>query len=92
LEAGRDFPLRFKLIETKTNKAKDNLEDVQVLTFLSSGTWQRRDVAKSLGNGMYEINLTLPESGYYKIFVESGSMGVRYKDMPGLTLHAEEKK
>jgi len=26
------------------------------------------------------------------VFVESGSMGVRYRDMPGLTLQAEEKK
>jgi DNA-binding beta-propeller fold protein YncE len=92
VQAGRDFPLRFKLIETKTNKVKDDLTDVRVLTFLASGAWQRRDIAKSIGNGMYEINLNVPEIGAYRIFVESGSMGVRYKDMPGLTLYAEEKK
>jgi YVTN family beta-propeller protein len=93
LQVGQDFPLRFKLIETKTNKPKDDLKDVRVLTFLASGAWQRRDIAKSVGNGMYEINLNLPESGVYKIFIESSTMGVRYKDMPSLTLEvAEEKK
>jgi YVTN family beta-propeller protein len=92
LQVNRDFPLRFKLIETRTNKAKDDLKDVRVLTFLASGTWQRRDIAKSLGNGMYEVNLNLPESGAYRIFVESISMGVRYKDLPGITLLATEGK
>ena len=92
LQVGQDFPLRFKLIETKTNKPKDDLKDVRVLTFLASGTWQRRDIAKSVGNGMYEINLNLPESGVYMVFVESGTMGVRYRDMPPLTLHTAEEK
>ena len=92
LQVGQDFSLRFKLIETRTNKPKDDLKDVRVLTFLSPGTWQRRDIAKPLGNGMYEINLNVPETGVYLVFVESSSMGVRYRDMPGLTLHAEEKK
>lgn len=92
LQVNQDFPLRFKLIETRTNKAKDGLKDVRVLTFIASGTWQRRDIAKSLGNGMYEVNLNLPESGVYRVFVESGSMGVRYKDLPGITLQATEEK
>jgi len=92
LQVGRDFALRFKLIETKTNKAKDDLQDVRVLTFLAPGTWQRRDLAKPLGNGMYEINLKVPETGVYMIFVESGSMGVRFRDMPALMLEATEEK
>jgi YVTN family beta-propeller protein len=92
LQVGHDFALRFKLIETKTNKAKDDLQDVRVLTFLAPGTWQRRDLAKSLGNGMYEINLNVPETGVYMIFVESGSMGVRFRDMPALMLEATEEK
>ena len=91
-QVGQNFPLRFKLIETRTNKAKDDLQDVRVLTFLAPGTWQRRDLAKSLGNGMYEINLNVPETGVYMIFVESGSMGVRYRDMPALMLQATEEK
>jgi YVTN family beta-propeller protein len=92
LAVGQNFRLRFKLIETSTNKDKDNLEDVRVLTFLAPGTWQRRDLAKSMGHGIYEINLNVPEAGVYMVFVESASMGVRYKDLPHLTLEAMEQK
>lgn len=92
LQVNRDFLLRFKLIETRTNKAKDDLNDVRVLTFIASGIWQRRDIAKPLGNGIYEVNLNLPESGVYRVFVESDSMGVHYQDLPGITLQATEEK
>jgi hypothetical protein len=92
LPINHELPQRFKLIETKTNNAKDGLDDVRVLTFLASGTWQRRDIAKPLGNGMYEVNLNLPESGVYRVFVESGSMGVRYQDLPEIVLHATDAK
>jgi hypothetical protein len=92
LPVGQNFRLRFKLIETSTNKDKDNLEDVRVLTFLAPGTWQRRDLAKSVGHGIYEINLNVPEAGFYMVFVESASMGVRYKDLPYMTLEAIEQK
>ncbi len=90
MPVGQNFPLRFKLIETATNKPKDDLKDVRVLSF--SGAWQRRDLAKSLGGGVYEINLNVPEPGAYTVFVESASMGVRYKDLPYLMLQATEEK
>jgi YVTN family beta-propeller protein len=91
LAVGQNVSLRFKLTDTMSNKVKADLKDVQVLTFVASGVWQRRDLAKSLGDGNYEINLNVPESGVYLVFVESKSMGVRYRDLPYLTLHAEEK-
>jgi len=92
LTVGQNFPLRFKLIETSTNKVKNDLKDVRVLTFLAPGTWQRRDIATSVGDGIYEINLNVPETGVYMVFVESGSMGVRYRDLPPLTLEAIDQK
>jgi YVTN family beta-propeller protein len=92
LPVGQSFPLRFKLIDTKTNKGKDDIKDVRVLTFLAPGTWQRRDIAKSLGNGEYEIDVNVPQTGMYMVFVESSSMGVRYKDLPYLMLQAVEGK
>lgn len=88
LPVAQDFPLRFKLIESATNKVRDDLRDVRVLTFLASGTWQQRDFAKSVGNGFYEINLNVPQPGVYLVFFESGTMGVRYKDLPHLMLQA----
>lgn len=90
LPVGQNFPLRFKLIETATNKPKDDLKDVRVLTY--SGAWQRRDIAKSMGGGVYEFTLNVPEPGVYTVFVESFSMGVRYQDLPQLMLQATEEK
>lgn len=92
LPVGQNFPLRFKLIETANNKSRDGLEDVRVLTLLASGTWQRRDIAKSIGGGVYEINLNVPRSGVYMVFVESASMGVQFRDLPYLMLTAIDEK
>jgi YVTN family beta-propeller protein len=90
MPVGQNFALRFKLIETATNMSKDDLKDVRVLTF--SGAWQRRDLAKSIGGGVYEINLNVPETGAYTVFVESGSMHVKYQDLQQMMLLAVEEK
>lgn len=90
LAVGQDFTFRFKLVETATGNPKADLKDVRVLTFLSPGIWQRRDVAKSLGDGVYELKINVPQTGVYMLFVESSSMGVRFADLPYLMLHATE--
>ena len=90
LPAGKDFVFRFKLIDTATGNPKSDLKDVRVLTFLSPGTWQRRDIATSVGDGVYELKINVPETGVYMLFVESSSMGVRFTDLPYLMLHATE--
>ena len=90
LSVGQDFVFRFKLIETATGNPKSDLKDVRVLTFLSPGVWQRRDLATSVGGGIYELKINVPQTGVYMLFVEASSMGVRYVDLPYLTLHATE--
>jgi DNA-binding beta-propeller fold protein YncE len=92
LPVGKDFTFRFKLTDTATGNPKSDLKDVRVLTFQSPGIWQRRDIAQSVGNGVYEIKINVPEPGVYMVFIESASMGVRYKDLPYLMLHASESK
>jgi DNA-binding beta-propeller fold protein YncE len=92
LPVGKEFAFRFKLIDTATGNPKSDLKDVRVLTFLTPGLWQHRDFAKSIGDGVYEIRITVPQTGVYMVFVESASMGVRYKDLPYVMLHAIESK
>ncbi|HEU4507087.1 MAG TPA: beta-propeller fold lactonase family protein [Pyrinomonadaceae bacterium] len=87
---GEVFTFRFKLIETATGNPKSDLKDVRVLTFLSPGVWQRRDIAKPVGDGVYELKINVPQTGVYMLFVESSSMGVRFVDLPYLMLHATE--
>jgi YVTN family beta-propeller protein len=92
LPVGKDFTFRFKLTDTATGNPKSDLKDLRVLTFMSAGGWQRRDFATSVGNGMYEIKINVPQSGVYMVFFESASMGVRYRDLPYLMLHAVDSK
>lgn len=84
--AGEIFKLRFKLIDTATSRAKNDLKDVRVLTMLSSGIWQKRDFAKPVGDGIYELDIKVPKTGLYLVFVESRSQGVSFRQLPHLTL------
>jgi len=86
LRVGEDYKLRFKLVETATSKAMSDLKDVRVLTFLSSATWQKRDFARSVGDGVYELDIKVPQTGVYFVFVESRSQGVSFRQLPYLTL------
>lgn len=86
---GEDAKIRFRLLDTSTKKPNSNLKDVGVLVFLPPGTWQMRQIARSLGDGTYEISVNLPETGVYLVFVESPSQRVEYRELPYLMLHAQ---
>ena len=86
LRVAEDYKLRFKIVDAATLKAKSDLKDVRVLTLLSSGIWQKRDFARSVGNGVYELDIKVPQTGSYFVFVESKSQGVTFRQLPYLTL------
>jgi YVTN family beta-propeller protein len=89
LRVGEDYKLRFKLMDTTTARAKSDVNDVRVLTMLSSATWQKRDFARSVGDGVYEIDIRVPQTGVYLFFVESRSQGVSFRQLPYLTVQAK---
>src|SRR6185503_13877373 len=60
LRVGEDYKLRFKLVDTTTSRPKSDVSDMRVLTMLSSGAWQKRDFAKSVGEGVYELDIKVP--------------------------------
>ncbi|HEU4597468.1 MAG TPA: YncE family protein [Pyrinomonadaceae bacterium] len=88
LRVGEPYKLRFKLTDAATKEPKADLKDVRVLFFLTPGTWQKRDFAKPVGEGVYELEIKAPEDGVYMIFVESASQGVSFRQLPYLTLEA----
>lgn len=87
---GENYRLRFKLIDTTTLKAKSDLKDVRVLTVLASGIWQKRDFARSVGDGVYELDISVPQTGLYRVFVESRSQDVTFRQLPSLTLQTAQ--
>jgi YVTN family beta-propeller protein len=86
LRAGEDYKLRFKLVDSTTSRAKSDVNDARVLTMSASGTWQKRDFTRSVGDGVYELDIKVPQTGLYLIFVESRSQGVSFRQLPYLTL------
>jgi hypothetical protein len=88
LRPGASYKIRFRLTDSETKQPKVDLKDVRVLFFLSPGIWQKRDFAKSVGDGVYELDVTPPEEGLYMVFVDSQSQGVSFRQLPHLTLQA----
>jgi YVTN family beta-propeller protein len=87
LTTSEDYKVRFRLTDAQKRRPVD-LKDVGVLVFLSPGIWQQRQIAHSLGDGLYEITINVPETGVYLLFIESPGQHLRYRDLPYLTLHA----
>lgn len=88
LHANEVYKLRLRLSDAATGQPVDGLKDVHVLTFLSSGIWQKRAFAQGTGQGVYELNINVPQTGLYMVFVESRSAGVAFHQLPYLMLHA----
>ncbi|HWS87941.1 MAG TPA: cytochrome D1 domain-containing protein [Pyrinomonadaceae bacterium] len=84
--AGESYKIQFKLTDPATGRPVEGLKDVRVLFFLSPGIWQKRDIAASVGGGVYELEVNVPQDGVYMVFVESRSRGVGFRQLPHLTL------
>ncbi|HSF44207.1 MAG TPA: cytochrome D1 [Thermoanaerobaculia bacterium] len=85
---GEKTAVRFKLTDPDSGAARKGLKDVRVLTFLSPGIWQQRQWADEVGEGLYEIHFTPPESGIYFVFVEVASEGMPFQKSPFLVMTA----
>lgn len=92
IRAGHTTPLQFRLTDPITNQPKVGLKDVRVLTLLSPGVWQKREWARSVGDGVYEISLSVPRAGVYYLFFECPSLNVRFDQLPKVILQATDQE
>ncbi|HEX8150538.1 MAG TPA: hypothetical protein VF591_25365 [Pyrinomonadaceae bacterium] len=88
---GETYTLRFKVLDAATGRPSAGLEDVGVLVFLAPGTWQQREWARPLGEGVYEISFVPPQAGVYYVHFQCPSLGVRFNQLSPLTLQAADK-
>ena len=86
--AGIRFNVRFKVIDSKTGSAKTDLNDLTVLVFLAPGIWQQRELAKPIGEGVYETSFVPPSAGVYYVFFQSASLGLQFNKSTPLTIQA----
>lgn len=92
IRVGHTTSLQFRLTDPVTNQPKVGLKDVRVLTLLSPGIWQKREWARSVGDGVYEILLSAPHAGVYYLFFECPSLGVRFDQLPKVILQATDQE
>nr|WP_255537821.1 hypothetical protein [Motiliproteus sp. SC1-56] len=78
--------VRFKLIEPKTQQPPADLEDVNVLYYNTSGRQRDTVLAKSMGDGIYEAEVTPRYPGAYYLWVSAPSMGVGAKQLDYFSL------
>jgi YVTN family beta-propeller protein len=88
LTAGQPFDLRFSLTDPETGEGLADLQDVLILAAQTAGNWNTRQVAGSLGDGVYEVKLTVPNAGLYTIFFAVPSLGLDPGQLPTLNLQA----
>jgi len=95
--AGEEVVVRFELRDAVTQEPRPGLADVEVLTFLAPGIWQKRHVAAEVADGppgeggsggLYEVRFTPPRPGVYYVFVQSRSQGLGFNASPFVTLMA----
>jgi YVTN family beta-propeller protein len=88
IKVGETYNVRFKVVDTNSKQPKLDMNDMGVLVFLTPGIWQRREWAKPLGDGTYEMSFAPPEAGVYYVYFHAPSLGVRSNQLPFLTLTA----
>jgi YVTN family beta-propeller protein len=87
LRVGESYRLRFRVTDSATKQPKDDA-DMGVLVFLAPGIWQQRDWAKMVGDGVYETSFVPPQEGVYYIYFQAPKLGVRFNQIPFITLEA----
>ena len=89
LKVGETVRLQFRLTDPATKQPKTELKDVGFMVMLAPGTWHKRQAARAIGDGVYEIEFAPPQPGVYYVYLESPSAGLSVNNSQYLTLEAK---
>jgi hypothetical protein len=87
IAVGEETEVRFRLRDAD-GAPKTGVRDATVLTFLSPGVWQRRQLASEVEPGLYRVTFRPPEAGLYFVFLGVESEGLALQRSPYLALTA----
>lgn len=90
LRVGENVQLQFKVTDPNTDQPRVGLKDFGVMLF-TTGNWQNRQWARSVGDGIYEIDFNPPKPGVYYISFQCPSLDVRLNQLPPLILQVDNK-
>lgn len=88
---GESYNLRFRIVDSISNEPKPELKDVGVLVFLAPGVWQRRELARPVGNGVYEMAFVPPKEGVYYFYFQCPTLAVRFNQITPVTVQVAGK-
>ena len=90
VQANTTVPFRFRLVDTATDAPRSDLEDVSVLFYRAPGTGRTEVAAEAVAgeDGVYEARLPIERDGVYYVYVGTSSGGIRYADLPFMSLRA----
>jgi YVTN family beta-propeller protein len=80
--------LRFRVSDLYTSEPYANLTDIGIVASSTNG-WQQRAQARALGDGVYEVPLTIPAPGVYYISFQAPAEGLWLNDRAPLVLQAK---
>ena len=83
---GEPFKLKFKVIDVALDQPVDGLQDFVASLSQVGGNWNQRYVANPVGDGVYEIQVTIPQSGMYNILLGISSRNFGLDGMAPLVL------
>jgi YVTN family beta-propeller protein len=84
---GETATLRFRVIEA-AGAPKAKLKDVMVRSFMAPASTPSDQVARELGDGIYEAKIPLPDTGAYYVYVGIPSLQLGFSDSGFITLMA----
>ena len=74
--AGEPLSLHFRLLDPQTGMPMSGVNDARVVSFAIPGQNAARGAARSVGDGAYEAEVTVPAPGNYYVFVEAPSVAL----------------
>lgn len=83
---GERRTIRFRLTDGANGAPRKGLADVHVLSFLAPGRERREVIAREAGDGVYEADVKLDETGVYYVRAASASARFGFHDLPYLTI------
>lgn len=87
--AGAPVPVRFRLYDGPSGTPKAGLKDVRVMSMPASGRGRNEVAATEVGDGIYEAQIAVSESGAYYVYVASDELHKGFRDLPYLTLMSQ---
>ncbi|MBP6823269.1 MAG: cytochrome D1 [Acidobacteria bacterium] len=92
LKVGETARLQFRLTDPNTKQPKTELKDVGSMVMLAPGVWHKRQAARAIGDGVYEVEFAPPQPGVYYVYLESQSAGLSVNNSQYLVLQAQTKE